>query len=316
MSISDDTSSRPPDASHAGPADPTVGHAGGGTPPVAGGLKASIQSRYGGRARLISGETPSTGCCSSDTSCCGDTAGGVNAFSQGIYGVEDMHGVELQAELVSLGCGNPLALCELREGETVLDLGSGGGLDVLVSARRVGPTGWAYGVDMTDEMLTLAWKNAVDADIGNVTFLKGDIEHIPAPDASVDVVISNCVINLALDKAAVLAEIGRVLRPGGRLAIADVVIEGGIDDLPFADDLRRDQHAWGSCVAGALSDREFRDVLRDVGFTDVDIQVTRRHTAEELFARGVPDWAQTVPRAQFDAGMARFTSSFVRASLA
>lgn len=295
MSISDDITER----------DATGGDASG--------LKAAIQARYGGRARLIA-EPAASSCCSADTSCCGDTAGGVNAFSQDLYSVDDLHGVDLQAELVTLGCGNPLALCELREGETVLDLGSGGGLDVLVSARRVGPTGWAYGVDMTDDMLALAWKNAADADVGNVTFLKGDIEHIPVPDASIDVVISNCVINLAVDKSAVLAEIRRVLRPDGRVAIADVVIDGGIDDVPFAADLRRDQHAWGSCIAGALSDREYRSALTAVGFTDVDIEITRRHSTEELFPQGLPDWAQAVPRDQFDEAMSRFTSAFIRAA--
>jgi len=257
-----------------------------------------------------------TSCCDGPASCCGDVSGASNDFSAGLYDLGELKGVPLQAQLATLGCGNPIALSGLKSGEIVLDLGSGAGLDVILSARRVGPTGHAYGMDMTDEMLDLAWRNALDAQVDNVTFLKGDVESIPAPDASFDVVISNCVINLAVDKAVVFAEIYRVLRPGGRLAVADVVVEGGLADVAFADQLRRDQHAWGSCIAGALSDSEYRDHLLQVGFTDIGIEVHRKHTTDELFAAGLPAWAAALPRDEVDSAMNRFTSSFVRANKA
>ncbi|MEV6907076.1 arsenite methyltransferase [Amycolatopsis sp. NPDC051071] len=276
-------------------------------------LKTAIRARYGSRANLMVEPAAAASCCEGPSSCCGDVVGGSNNFSSGLYDLSELDGVPLQAQLATLGCGNPTALSELHAGETVLDLGSGGGLDVILSARRVGPTGHAYGMDMTDEMLELAWRNAAEAKIDNVTFLKGDVESVPAPDASFDVVISNCVINLAVDKSAVFAEIYRVLRPGGRLAVADVVIDGGLDDVGFADQLRRDQHAWGSCIAGALSDREYRDHLRQAGFDDIGVEIHRRHTTEELFAAGIPDWATDLPRPEFDRAMDRFTSSFVRA---
>jgi len=276
-------------------------------------LKQVIQARYGARAELMAEPAAAQGCCAGEASCCGDTAGSLNSFSEGLYQLGADDAVPLQAHLATLGCGNPIALSQLHEGETVLDLGSGGGLDVILSARRVGPSGHAYGVDMTDQMLALAWSNAQAAGVGNVTFMKGDIEHIPAPDASVDVVISNCVINLAADKDVVFAEIQRVLRPGGRVAIADVVVTGGLSDLPFAAQLRADQAAWGSCIAGALSDQEYADKLCQAGFTDVEIQVTRRHSSEELFPSGPPGWAQPIPPEQFADAMTRFTSSFVRA---
>jgi len=208
--------------------------------------------------------------------------------------------------LASLGCGNPTALAELNEGEVVLDLGSGGGIDVLLSARRVGPTGKAYGLDMTDEMLTLARRNAAEAGAANVEFLKGDIEAIPLPDASVDVIISNCVINLAADKRRVLREAFRVLRPGGRFAVSDIVVRG---EVPA--DVRRSMELWVGCVAGALEEREFADLLREAGFEDASLEPTRIY--------GLEDARSFLEEAGLDAdGFAaavdgRFMSAFVRA---
>jgi SAM-dependent methyltransferase len=187
-----------------------------------------------------------------------------------LYDAVTRQGLPDAAVLASLGCGNPIAVAELREGETVLDLGSGGGIDVLLSARRVGSTGHAIGVDMTDEMLELARRNAADAGATNVEFRKGTIERLPVDDASVDVVISNCVINLASDKPAVFAEIARVLRPGGRMGVTDIVA----DDL-LTPDQRAERGSYVGCIAGALSFREFRTGLRDVGLTDVEVVPTR-----------------------------------------
>jgi arsenite methyltransferase len=205
-------------------------------------------------------------CCGAD--CCSDTS---VAMGLELYDAADREGLPDAALLASLGCGNPIAVAELREGETVLDLGSGGGIDVLLSARRVGPTGRAIGVDMTDEMLGLARRNAVEAGATNVEFRKGTIEALPLEDASVDVVISNCVINLASDKAAVFGEIARVLRPGGRVGVSDIVA----DDL-LTPEQRAERGSYVGCIAGALSFREMRDGLRRVGLTDVEVVPTRR----------------------------------------
>src|SRR5438093_5567808 len=206
-------------------------------------------------------DAASGACCEED--CCGAT-----------YSAEELASVGIDAT-ASLGCGNPTLLAELRAGETVLDLGSGAGLDVLLSARRVGPAGHAYGVDMTDEMLALARANQAKAEVANATFLKGTIEQVPLPDASVDVVISNCVINLAADKAAVLREAHRVLKPGGRLAVADMV---ALSALP--DAVQRSLDQWAGCVAGTISIGEYAEALRDVGFRDVDVEITRETRLE------------------------------------
>src|ERR687893_1395068 len=183
------------------------------------------------------------------------------------------------AAAASLGCGNPLAVDELPDGETVLDLGSGGGIDVLLSARRVGPTGKAYGVDMTDEMLDLARTNAASAGATNVEFLEGTIEAVPLPDASVDVVISNCVINLSIDKDAVLREAFRVLRPGGRFAVSDVVIRGEVPP-----EVKRSMELWVGCVAGALTEQEYREKLQEAGFENIGIEPTRVYQFEDAKA--------------------------------
>lgn len=193
-----------------------------------------------------------------------------------LYTADEVAGLPEEAVLASLGCGNPTALIELREGETVLDLGSGGGIDVLLSARRVGPSGFAYGVDMTDEMLSLAQENKAKAGLSNVAFLKGRIEDLPLPAESVDVVISNCVINLAADKSLVLREAFRVLKPGGRFAVSDVVADGAVPA-----DFRRNMEAWVGCLAGALEITEYQRILAEAGFEDIEVEITRRYTAAE-----------------------------------
>ena len=276
------------------------------------GIKEMIRERYGARAQAILSDSQ-TGCCNSETSCCGSTPAGVNAFSQGVYAVDELNGVPLKAALATLGCANPIALAELKAGETVLDIGSGGGLDVILSARRVGPAGHAYGIDMTDEMLELAWRHALDAGVGNVTFIKGESEALPIPDQSVDVVISNCVVNLSPDKDRVLSEIYRVLRPGGRVAIADVVIRGNLPNSAVANALRCDPVAWGSCLAGALSDAEYQNKLEAAGFKNIELEVVRTHTTEELLGHSFPAWSDGFPRADLDDVMGRFTSTFIRA---
>jgi arsenite methyltransferase len=247
-----------------------------------------------------------------DSGCCGGAAG--DRISQNLYLADELEGVPLKAALASLGCGNPTALAELRPGEVVLDLGSGGGIDVLLSARRVGPTGFAYGLDMTDPMLELAQRNAAEAGARNVAFLKGDIAAIPLPDASVDVIISNCVINLAADKAPVLREAFRVLKPGGRFAVSDIVVHGGLPaDLVDNAELRRDLSSWAGCIAGALTDAEYRAGLAAAGFADIDLEVTRRYSLADL-GEPLPDW---VARLGDDVALqvvGGFASTFVRAT--
>ncbi len=282
----------------------------------AGDLRTAIQLRYGGRAAAqVALEAPAAAaCCGTDNSCCGPQPTGVNAFSEDLYDLDTLDGVPLTAALARLGCANPTAVAQLQPGQTVLDLGSGGGLDALLAARRVGPSGQVYGVDMTDEMLALAWRNAAEAGVGNVSFLKGDIENVPMPDATVDVVISNCVINLAADKRNVIAEAWRVLKPGGKFAVADVVIRGGLpEDSPFAEALRQDMEAWGSCVAGALSDVEYMALLTQQGFTGARIDVLRGHNARDLFPGGLPEYAALEPAHTVDAILQRFSSAVVHA---
>jgi len=223
-------------------------------------LREQVRERYAEAARAVT---------SGGSGCCGDS--GSADFGESLYSAEQRGELPDAAALASLGCGNPTAVAELREGEVVLDLGSGGGIDVILSAKRVGPTGVAYGLDMTDEMLALAQRNARDAGVSNVHFLKGEIESIPLPAESVDVVISNCVINLSTDKAAVLAEIGRVLRSGGRLGISDIVAE---DHL--TPDERAERGSWCGCVAGALSRAEYVAGLEAAGFEKINVELTHR----------------------------------------
>jgi ubiquinone/menaquinone biosynthesis C-methylase UbiE len=223
--------------------------------------------------------------------------------SEGIYTAEEVAALPEEAVLASLGCGNPTALIDLRAGETVLDLGSGGGIDVLLSARRVGPTGFAYGLDMTDEMLALAQENKAKAGATNVAFLKGHIEDIPLPASAVDVVISNCVINLSADKGQVLREAYRVLKPGGRFAVSDVIAEGAVPEA-----LRRNMEAWVGCLAGALDVADYRRMLVEAGFEDISVEITRRYTVEEA---GLD--TSTLPEG-WEAGDGKLASAFVRAT--
>jgi arsenite methyltransferase len=238
-------------------------------------LKKEIRERYAERAREVSEQGQSASCCgSSSSSCCGPTTVVPNdEFAQGLYSIEETGELPKEAVLASLGCGNPTALAELREGEVVLDLGSGGGIDVLLSARRVGPTGKAYGLDMTDDMLALARENQRRAGVDNVEFLKGEIEEVPLPDESVDVIISNCVINLSLDKDKVLAEAYRVLRPGGHFAVSDMVFRGDLSLVP--DAIMKSVEAWGGCIAGALEESDYIAKLEHAGFVDAEVVVTR-----------------------------------------
>jgi len=227
-------------------------------------------------------------------------------FGEALYAADQRGELPDAAVLASLGCGNPTAVADLREGETVLDLGSGGGIDVILSARRVGPTGTAYGLDMTDEMLALAQRNAHDAGVPNVHFLKGLIEQIPLPAGSVDVVISNCVINLSGDKDKVLQEAFRVLKPGGRFAVSDVVVRG---DVP--DEVRRSMELWVGCIAGALRDYDYVAKLAKAGFDSIDIEPTRVYNVDDarqfLVGEGI-DADAVAPQVQD-----KFISAFIRA---
>ncbi|MGE5570284.1 MAG: arsenite methyltransferase [Rhodospirillales bacterium] len=260
-------------------------------------IKEVVKEKYGQAAlRVVHGGS---------TSCCGGFASDCNPITSNLYGGE-VSQIPEQAVLASLGCGNPTALAELKPGETVLDLGSGGGIDVLLSARRVGPTGKAYGLDMTDEMLALARENQRKSGLTNVEFLKGEIENIPLPDNSVDVIISNCVINLSADKDRVLAEAFRVLRPGGRLAISDIVTRG---EIPA--EIRRSVELWIGCLAGALDESEYVNKLAAAGFTEIGVEPTRIYQASDarefLTASGI-DVEAAAP--QIDG---KFMSAFVRA---
>ena len=268
-------------------------------------LKDEIKSKYGEAARrVISGGSGS--CCA--PSCCGgnEKSASTDVVTSNLYEQNQKSELPPEAVLASLGCGNPTALAQLNPGEVVLDLGSGGGIDVLLSARRVGAAGKAYGLDMTDDMLALARENQRKSGLSNVEFLKGEIEHIPLPDASVDVVISNCVINLSADKDRVLAEAFRVLRPGGRFAVSDVVVRG---DVP--PDLRRSIELWVGCVAGALEESEYRHKLAKVGFEEIDVEPTRIYRAADAVALLTDAGIDATAAARQVDG--KFMSAFVRA---
>jgi SAM-dependent methyltransferase len=264
-------------------------------------IKEIVKEKYGQAALRVT-----TG----GSSCCGAIANldgcSVDPITSNLYDASQTGQIPQEAVLASLGCGNPTALAKLNAGETVLDLGSGGGIDVLLSARRVGPTGKAYGLDMTDEMLSLARENQRKAGIGNVEFLKGEIESIPLPGNSVDVVISNCVINLSADKGKVLREAFRVLKPGGRFAVSDVVVRG---DVP--EQVRRSMEMWVGCIAGAPEDSEYISKLADAGFDDIDIEPTRVYSVEDarqfLAGEGI-DVDAIAPQVGN-----RFMSAFIRA---
>ncbi|MFL5634644.1 MAG: arsenite methyltransferase [Gemmatimonadaceae bacterium] len=241
-------------------------------------LKSTVKEKYGQAALRVTEGATASSCCGS-SACCGATTEAWDPITTDLYDEKQKAGIPVEAVLASLGCGNPTALAELKEGETVLDLGSGGGIDVLLSAKRVGPTGKAYGLDMTDEMLALANENKRRAGATNVEFLRGEIEQIPLPDESVDVIISNCVINLSGDKQKVLREAFRVLKPGGRFAVSDVVVRG---DVPSA--VKSSVELWIGCVAGALEEQEFLGLLGEVGFVDASIEPTRIYKAEDAAA--------------------------------
>lgn len=249
----------------------------------------------------------STSSCCESSCCSSDTAQG-NPITSDLYTQMELGEIPVAAALVSLGCGNPTALAELSPGEKVLDLGSGGGIDVLLSAKRVGPTGLAYGLDMTDPMLELAERNRQEAGTENVQFLKGIIEAIPLPDNSVDVVISNCVINLSADKRQVLREAYRVLTPGGRFAVSDIVVQG---ELPPA--LRRDMESWAGCVAGALEEDTYRSLLQAAGFVDIEIEVTRRYSLDDIASSGAKASVASLSPEERTAADGRFISAFIRA---
>jgi arsenite methyltransferase len=264
-------------------------------------VKNVVKEKYGEAAlRVVSGSGAS--CCCSGSSSCAE----VDPVTGNLYDAQQQAELPEAAVLASLGCGNPVALAELKPGETVLDLGSGGGIDVLLSARRVAPGGKAYGLDMTDEMLALARENQSQAGLENVEFLKGEIEDIPLPDNSVDVIVSNCVINLSADKDRVLREAFRVLKPGGRLAVSDVVTRG---EIPV--EIRKSVLLWVGCIAGALEDTEYRAKLRAAGFEAVDIEPTRAYRVEDAFSflkdKGID--AKTIAP-QVDG---KFMSAFIRA---
>jgi arsenite methyltransferase len=241
-------------------------------------VRSTVKEKYGQAAQRVSEGATASACCGS-SACCGATTEAWDPITSDLYDEKQKAGIPVEAVLASLGCGNPTALASLKPGDVVLDLGSGGGIDVLLSAKRVGPTGKAYGLDMTDEMLALANENKRHAGAENVEFLKGEIEQIPLPDASVDVIISNCVINLSCDKSKVLREAFRVLKPGGRFAVSDVVVRG---DVPSA--IRRNMELWIGCVAGALEEQEFLSLLRETGFVKPSIEPTRVYKAEDAAA--------------------------------
>ena len=266
-------------------------------------LRAAVRERYTQsiqNVQINQGATDS-GCCS--TNCCSTDAVTIDLYSQ-----QEQASLPIAAMLASRGCGNPTALAELHPGEKVLDLGSGGGIDVLLSAQRVGPTGKAYGLDMTDAMLELAERNRAEAGVENVTFLKGIIEAIPLPDESVDVVISNCVINLSADKAQVLREAYQVLAAGGRFAVSDIVFQG-----QFPPALRADLESWSGCIAGALEEAAYRQLLASAGFTDIEFEVTRRYSLPDIAESGASVSLGTLSDTQRNELDGKFVSAFIRA---
>jgi SAM-dependent methyltransferase len=270
-------------------------------------IKEIVKEKYGEAARrVIAGEGLPADCCSKNSCCQGSATPSCDPITSNLYDQVQAGQIPEQALKASLGCGNPTALADLNPGETILDLGSGGGIDVLLSARRVGPTGKAYGLDMTDDMLALARENQQKAGVENVEFLRGEMEHIPLPDNSVDVIISNCVINLSADKDQVLREAFRVLKPGGRLAVSDVVTRG-----PVPEEVRNSMLLWVGCIAGALEEEEYRAKLTAAGFTSIDIEPTRVYDIEDarafLSGEGI-DVDRIAPQVE-----GKFMSAFLRA---
>lgn len=259
-------------------------------------IKETVRRRYAQRAQEA--QAKGTRCCGTDST----------VITRDLYAHQEVAWLPADADLFSLGCGNPTALAQLREGEVVLDLGSGAGLDVLLTARRVGPTGRAYGLDMTDEMLEVARRNQQRVGITNAHFLKGEMENIPLPDASVDVIISNCVVNLSPDKGRVFREAFRVLKPGGRIAISDIVVSG---EIPAP--LRRDLEAWAGCVAGALSDVEYTQKLQGAGFHAISIETTRTYALADIQGNACWQSLAKLSLEERERVISRFNSAFVRA---
>lgn len=271
-------------------------------------LRAMVQERYTqsiAQINVLPAKSQQSGCCGSG--CCG-TAATDDPVTSDLYSQAELAELPVAAALASRGCGNPTALAELHAGEKVLDLGSGGGIDVLLSARRVGPTGFAYGLDMTDAMLEVAERNRIEAGVENVKFLKGIIEAIPLPDQSVDVVISNCVINLSADKAQVLREAYRVLTPGGRFAVSDIVIQGQLPEI-----VQKDMEAWAGCIAGALEEETYRHLLDEAGFTEIEFEVTRRYSVQDVAESGASAAIAALSQTEREALDGRFVSAFIRA---
>jgi arsenite methyltransferase len=261
-------------------------------------VKEAVRKQYGARAKKVQEQAAEGGCCGSDDS---------NTISSHLYTTDEIRELPQEAVVASLGCGNPVAVAAIEEGETVLDLGSGGGIDVLLSARRVGPKGKAYGLDMTDEMLELARDNARKAGVSNVEFLKGEMESMPLPDGEIDVIISNCVVNLSPDKDRVLSEAFRVLKPGGRFAVSDVVVRGEVPEQ-----VRRSMELWVGCIAGAMQDSDYISKLARAGFDSIDIEPTRVYSIEDarqfLSSEGMDVDAMA---AQVEG---KFMSAFIRAA--
>jgi len=268
-------------------------------------LRETVRERYGKTALQVIGTGASGSCCGSD--CCGGQASS-DVVTSDLYSSAELSALPITAALASLGCGNPTALAELKPGEKVLDLGSGGGIDVLLSARRVGSTGFAYGLDMTDAMLELAERNRKESGVEHARFLKGVIENIPLAAASVDIVISNCVINLSADKGQVLREAYRVLVPGGRFAVSDIVFQGHIPPV-----IRADLEAWAGCIAGALEEDTYRQVLEEAGFANIDIEVTRRYSLNDIAESGAGTSIASLSEAERAEVDGKFVSAFIRA---
>jgi arsenite methyltransferase len=268
------------------------------------GIREQVRQRYAEAARSVTEGDGDSGCC--DSSCCGGSSSEAQnvVLTDKSYSTEELGELPQEAVNASLGCGNPTALATLSPGEVVLDLGSGGGIDVLLSARRVTPGGKAYGVDMTDEMLELARENQRKAGVENVEFVKGEIEDVPLPDEHVDVVISNCVINLSTDKPKVISEAFRVLKPGGRFAVSDVVFLGSKQDLP--ESVLRTVGLWTGCVAGALEKAEYEEILREAGFDNVSVEVTNVYEPEVVEGLAGPEEVEALRRVPA-------ASAFVRA---
>jgi ubiquinone/menaquinone biosynthesis C-methylase UbiE len=263
-------------------------------------VQEQVKKKYGSAARAVAESGSVQTCCDPGLRCC-------DPITTNLYSADQTGLIPKKAVLASLGCGNPTALIDLQPGETVLDLGSGGGIDVLLSAKRVGPTGKAYGLDMTDDMLALARENQKQAGVTNVEFLKGEIENIPLPDNSVDVVISNCVINLSADKDRVLREAFRVLKPGGRFAVSDVVVRGSAPDA-----VRKSMLLWVGCIAGALEESEYIAKLTSAGFEDASVESTRVYSVEDarqFLAEAGVDVAAIAPQVNN-----KFFGAFVRAN--